>query len=60
MLDDYFRGPLRIQDITRKLGGRRAELPHGDPVAVQEEFTAWYSTRHGDVPDQDAVGGRPF
>ena len=55
LLDDYFRGPRRIQDITRKLGGRRAELPHGDPVAVQEAFTAWYSTRHGYVPDQDAV-----
>ena len=55
VLDDYFRGPRRIQDITRKLGGRHAELPQGDPVAVQEAFTAWYSTRHGDVPDQDAV-----
>ena len=55
LLDDYFRGPRRIQDITRKLGGRRTELPHGDPVAVQEAFTAWYSTRHGYVPDQDAV-----
>jgi hypothetical protein len=55
LLDDYFRGPRRIQDITRKLGGRRAELPQGDPAAVQEAFTAWYSTRHGDVPDQDAV-----
>ncbi len=55
VLDDYFRGPRRIQDMTRKLGGRRAELPQGDPVAVQEAFTAWYSTRHGDVPDQDAV-----
>ena len=55
LLDDYFRGPRRIQDITRKLGGRHAELPQGDPVAVQEAFTAWYSTRHGDVPDQDAV-----
>src|SRR6266571_4721482 len=32
-----------------------AELPQGDPVAAQEAFTAWYSTRHGDVPDQDAV-----
>ena len=55
LLDDYFRGPRRIQDITRKLGGRHAELPQRDPVAVQEAFTAWYSTRHGDVPDQDAV-----
>jgi hypothetical protein len=55
LLDDYFRGPRRIQDITRKLGGRRAELPQADPVAVQEAFTAWYSTRHGDLPDQDAV-----
>src|SRR6266566_3529053 len=55
LLDDYFRGPRRIQDITRKLGGRHAELPQGDPVAVQEAFTAWYSTQHGDVPDQDAV-----
>ena len=24
-------------------------------MAVQKAFTAWYSTRHGDVPDQDAV-----
>ena len=55
VLDDYFRGPRRIQDITRKLGGRHAELPQGDPVAVQKAFTAWYATRHGDVPDQDAV-----
>jgi hypothetical protein len=56
VLDDYFRGPRRIQDMLRKLGGRRAELPQGDPEAVQEAFTAWYSTRHhGDVPDQDAV-----
>jgi hypothetical protein len=55
LLDDYFRGPRRIQDITRKLGGRRAELPQGDPVAAQEAFTAWYSRRHGDIPDQDAV-----
>jgi hypothetical protein len=54
-LDDYFRGPRRIQDITRKLGGRYAELPHGTPVAAQQAFTAWYSTRHGYVPDQDAV-----
>jgi len=29
LLDDYFRGPRRIQDITRKLGGRHAELPQG-------------------------------
>jgi len=55
LLDDYFRGPRRIQDITRKLGARHAELPQGDPAAAQEAFTAWYSTRHGDVPDQDAV-----
>ncbi len=55
LVDDYFRGPRRIQDITRKLGGRRVELPQGDPVAMQAAFTAWYSTRHGDVPDQDAV-----
>src|SRR6266700_1341595 len=55
LLDDYFRGPRRIQDITRKLGGRHAELPQGDPVAVQEAFAAWYPTRHGEVPDQDAV-----
>ena len=41
-LDDYFRGPRRIEGITRKLGGRRAELPQGDPVAVQEAFTAVY------------------
>ena len=55
LLDDYFRGPRRIQDITGKLGERRAELPQGDPAAAQAAFTAWYSTRHGDVPDQDAV-----
>lgn len=55
LLDDYFRGPRRIQDITRKLGGRYADLPHGDPVPAQEAFTAWYSTRHGRIPDQDAV-----
>jgi hypothetical protein len=55
LLDDYFRGPRRLQDITRKLGGRYAELPEGDPATAQEAFTAWYSTRHGDVPDQDAV-----
>ena len=55
LLDDYFRGPRRIQDITRKLGGRHAELPQGDPAAAQKAFTAWYSTRHGDVPDQGAV-----
>ncbi len=24
-------------------------------MAVQKAFTAWYATRHGDVPDQDAV-----
>jgi hypothetical protein len=54
-VDDYFRGPRRIQDITGKLGGRHAELPQADPVAVQEAFTAWYSPRHGDVPDQDAI-----
>ncbi len=57
LLDDYFRGPRRIQNITRKLGGRRAELPQGDPVTVQEAFTAWYSTRAGLPPDliSDAV-----
>ena len=55
LLDDYFRGPRRIQDITGKLGERRAELPQGDPAAAQAAFTTWYSMRHGDVPDQDAV-----
>ena len=55
LLDDYFRGPRRIQDITRKLGGRRVELPQGDPVAMQAAFTTRYSTRHGDVADQDVV-----
>ncbi len=39
LLDDYFRGPRRIRDITRKLGGRHAELPQRDPVTVQKAFT---------------------
>ncbi len=57
LLDEYFRGPRRIQDITRKLSAKisRQSLREGDPVAAQEAFTAWYSARHGDVPDQVAV-----
>ncbi|MGH3195880.1 MAG: hypothetical protein ACRDOH_09685 [Streptosporangiaceae bacterium] len=55
LLDEYFRGPRRVQDITRKLGGRHADLPRADPVPAQEAFTAWYSERRGEIPDQGAV-----
>src|SRR5260370_41619607 len=52
LLDDYFRGPRRIQDITRKLGGRGADAPPGDPMARQGGCTARDSTRHADRPVQ--------
>ena len=55
LLDEYFRGPRRLQDITRKLGGHGAKLRSADPAAARDAFTSWYSARHGRFPDQDAA-----
>ncbi len=62
LMDNWFRGPRRMRDVTDALRGHGVDLPsprslYHDidfaPMAV--EFTGWFSARHGHAPSRDAV-----
>ncbi|HXL90069.1 MAG TPA: hypothetical protein VN969_14045 [Streptosporangiaceae bacterium] len=62
LLDNWFRAPRRISDLIRALAKRGVALPpyrslHEDidsgPMA--DEFTAWYSERHGRPLDDEVA-----
>ena len=61
-LDNWFRGPRRIQDVLTVLREQGVDLPHYrslykdiDYAPMTEAFTAWYSARHGHAPGQEAA-----
>ena len=62
LMDNWFRGPRRMRDVTDALRGQGVDLPiprslYRDidfaPMAV--EFTGWHSAQHGYAPSRDAV-----
>lgn len=61
-MDNWFRGPRRIQDILTALHERGAALPEFslryhdiDVVPMTDPFTRWYSERYGREPGREAV-----
>lgn len=62
LMDNWFRGPRRMRDVTDALRGRGVDLPSPrslyrdiDFVPMAAEFTGWFSARHGHAPSRDAV-----
>jgi hypothetical protein len=53
LLTEHYRAERRLVDILAKSGSRPFTLPF-EPEA--EEFTAWYSARHGYEPEDDLAG----
>jgi len=62
LMDNWFRGPRRMRDVTDALRGQGVDLPSPrslyhdiDFAPMAAGFTGWYSARHGHAPGRDAV-----
>jgi hypothetical protein len=62
LMDNWFRGPRRMRDVTDALRGRGVDLPSPrslyrdiDFAPMAAEFTGWFSARHGHAPSRNAV-----
>ena len=57
LIREYYRLRRRAHALVRSVGAPASSDPH-DPEPVREAFLSWYTSRHGDVPEDtaDAVG----
>jgi hypothetical protein len=62
LMDNWFRGPRRMRDVTDALRGQGVDLPSPRPLyrdidfaPMAGEFTGWFSVRFGHAPSRDAV-----
>lgn len=62
LMDNWFRGPRRMRDVTDALRGQGVDLPSPrslyrdiDFAPMAGEFTGWFSARRGHAPSRDAV-----
>ena len=62
LMDNWFRGPRRMRDVTDALRGQGVDLPSPRPLyrdisfePMAAEFTGWFSARFGHAPSRDAV-----
>jgi hypothetical protein len=62
LMDNWFRGPRRMRDVTDALRGQGVDLPSPRPLyrdidfkPTAAGFTGWFSARFGHTPSRDAV-----